>query len=256
MFAPSPLAGPQSYSLDTLNSDPAEMSAAKRARVAEAMPLAQLDLTKLTIDKRTVDGKTIYDILLDGEIPHINLTPGTSLDVKFGFDMIGETEQRSFHPDSKVDPKAAKNESLGFALSVDRDLETMLERLDDRCRELCAAAGLEGEWKPFISHPYPTFKRYVNLKVGLKGVCTDLRIQDGDELKQGSGWDFLQACEASICGKDYGRGFSTAKVKVSVKLRPWSMNGKCSVSVAPVFLVIKPQPKPIKATPFDDDIEW
>jgi hypothetical protein len=41
-----------------------------------------------------------------------------------------------------------------------------------------------------------------------------------------------------------------------VKLRPWSMNGKCSVSLAPVFLVIKPQPKPIKATPFDDDVEW
>jgi hypothetical protein len=234
------------------------MSAAKRARVAEAVTFDQLDLSKLTIRKREASGKTYTDLLLDNDIPHINLTPGTSLAVKFGFDMTGIIEPRSFHPNTKLEKEPKPHESLSLGVTVDGELEATLVRLDDRCRELYAEAGLEGEWKPLVSEPHTQFKRYAKLQVGLKGDCADLRIQDGDELKQGSGWDFMQACEASVCNtnNECERGFSYAKVKVSAKLRLWSVAGKCGISLAPIYLVIKPQPKPKAANPFADDIEW
>ena len=50
MLAPSPIAGPQTYSLDTPNSDPT-MSAAKRAR-AEDVPYAEVDAEKLSLKTR------------------------------------------------------------------------------------------------------------------------------------------------------------------------------------------------------------
>jgi len=260
MFAPPPFEGPNSYPLDAF-SDPATMSATKRPRVAEALRFEQLDLSKVTFNQREVDKKTYEDILLDGDIPHLNLTPGTSLDVKFGFDMTGTVEKRSFHPGAKVEPQP--NESLSLAVSVGRELEEVLQRLDDHCRELCTAFGVKGEWVPLLSHPYPQFRRYAKLRVGLKGDCAELRIHDDGELKQGSGWEFLRTCEASVSGSDgFAPGFSYAKVKASVKLRLWKTAGtadtagKCGISMAPVYLIIKPQPRPKLANPFADDNEF
>ena len=228
------------------------MSAPKRARVAEAVAYTEVDTAKLTLNVREDEkhGKFL-SVLLDGHVPHINLTPVGSLHVLYGFDMGGKLEPRSFNSDAAAKP----NESLGLRVVVEDQLAATLRDIDDRCRDLYAENGLVGEWMPLLSRQkedenLKDFERTVKLQICLKGDCAALKIMDGNEVLKGAGWDFLKAQEAGHCG------FRGANVKVAVRPRIWAVAGKCGVSLAATQLFVKPGEKPAMKDVFADDAEW
>ena len=250
MFAPSPFT--EGFTDQPSSPNLSEMSAAKRARTAEVVLYTDVDVSKLSLSVRDTEkyGKMVTAVI-DGQVPHINLTPGCSLQVLFGFDMGGKMEPRSFNSEAAAKP----NESLSLRVVVESAQAEILRKLDDKCRELYADKGLEGDWMPMLATPaleenLPDFARTVRLHVCLKGECTDITVKDGVEVRGGSGWEFLNSFEA-------GRGgFRYASVKAAVKPRVWAVGGKCGVSLAVTQLVVRPEQKPVVQNAFADDDKW
>ena len=240
------------YSDSPISSLSEVMSAPKRARVAEAVAYTEVDTAKLTLNVREDEkhGKFL-SVLLDGHVPHINLTPVGSLHVLYGFDMGGKLEPRSFNSEAAAKP----NESLSLRVVVESPLLEALREFDEKCRKLYEAAGLEGDWMPLLAYPnklneIPDYAMLARLQICLKGDRAALKILDGNEVLKGAGWDFLKAQEAGHCG------FRGANVKVAVRPRIWAVAGKCGVSLAATQLFVKPGEKPAMKDVFADDAEW
>ena len=117
MFAPSPFAA--GYTDQPSSPNLSEMSAAKRARTAEDAHYIDVDVSKLSLSVRDVEkyGKFVTAVI-DGQVPHLNLTPGCSLQVLFGLDMGGKMEPRSFNCPGNADAAAKPNESLSLRVGT------------------------------------------------------------------------------------------------------------------------------------------
>ena len=242
MFAQSPFTVSDSHSHSN-----SEAMASKRPRTAEAISHYEVDPSKLSLTVNDgKEGRKFVHVVLDDVIPLINLTPTGSLKVVYGFDMTGKMEPRSFNSDAPAKP----NESLGLRVAVDNDLAKTLQRMDDRCHELCEemkGGNMAEEWMHLLSTTKEGHSLTVKLHIGLKGECTAIKFLDS-EVKKGEGWDFVKEIDPD--------GFRYAVVKAAVKPKIWEVAGKCGVSLVVTELFVKPEPKPVKKAIFADDIEW
>ena len=249
MFAPSPFTVTHSVTHST-HSD-VEAMAVKRARMTEAVPYTEVDFEKLSLNVREdKDKRKFIDLVSDGFVPHMNLTPTGSLEVIYGFEMTGSMENRSFNSTAEA---KSKNESLSIVVSCLAELATTLKLIDERCNLLYFNQGFKGEWKTLVPDGSDEGSKNVRMHVCLKGDCTPIKVK-ADEMLKGEGFDFLKTCPGSEVG------FRSAKVKITVKPRIWEITGKtglaAGVSLAATFLFIQPGAKKAHVDPFADDDEF
>ena len=196
-------------------------------------------LFKLGRDEKTIIAE------LNGEQIKFNLTPSgaQSLKVIYGFDMDGRMEKRSFNC---AEIEKSPNESLAIRVKLSLELQDALEDLDNKCRMLYSTMGKE-EWVPLVSYNEKFKTASVKLRVCLTGYSTALKVVDGNEVKKGSGWNFLNG---------FGQNFTRADAKAVVKLRVYKIQGKAGISLAASELFLKPNEQIEGEDTFADDVEW
>lgn len=214
---------------------------AKKARVEEPKAFGDIDVETATL--KIVEGKEKYMVpLFDNEVAYIVLTPGGPTKIAYGFDMRGQYEQRSFNSPGT---KAAGNESLAIQIELDNEQVKFFEAVEAKFKPQFPSEE-KYEWTSLLrttKHNETAAKVNVCLS-GEESALTLLKfIQDG-KVVSGKGWDFLKA-QADV-EKAGAYAFGGGELKVTVKLRAWSMTGKDGVirkglSLAATHVMIKPR---------------
>ena len=214
---------------------------AKKARVEEPKAFGDVDVETATL--KIVEGKEKYMVpLFDNEVAYIVLTPGGPGKIAYGFDMRGQYEQRSFNSQGT---KAVGNESLAIQIELDNEQVKFFEMVEAKFKSLFPTEE-KYEWTSMLrttKHNETAAKVNVCLN-GEESALTLLKfIQDG-KVVSGKGWDFLKA-QADV-EKAGAYAFGGGELKVTVKLRAWSMTGKDGVirkglSLTATHVMIKPR---------------
>jgi hypothetical protein len=215
---------------------------AKKARVEEPKAYGEVDVE--TASLKIVEGKgEKYMIpLFDNEVAYIVLTPSAPTKIAYGFDMRGQYEQRSFNSPGT---KAAGNESLAIQIELDNEQVKFFEMVDAKFKTLFPTEE-KYEWTSLLrttKHNETAAKVNVCLS-GEESALTLVKfIRDG-KVESGKGWDYFKVqADAEKAG---AYAFGGGELKVTVKLRAWSMTGKDGVirkglSLAATHVMIKPR---------------
>jgi hypothetical protein len=198
--------------------------AAKRARVEEPKAFGDVDVE--TASLKIVEGNEKYMIpLFDNEVAYIVLTPSAPTKIAHGFGTQGQYEQRSFNSPGT---KAAGNESLAIQIELDNEQVKFFEMVDAKFKTLFPTEE-KYEWTSLLrttKHNETAAKVNVCLS-GEESALTLLKfIRDG-KVESGKGCDYFKA-QADV-EKAGAYAFGGGELKVTVKLRAWSMTGKDGV---------------------------
>jgi hypothetical protein len=216
--------------------------AAKRARIDVAKAFAEIDVEGFSLKVGGGDPPMLFPSMANEPGLRINLTPGSNLELPFGFDTSLKFEQPSFL--TGVANKRI-SEGLSLRMEVSGELSDFLERMDAKLMAELRKIDQKFEWQPLVRNGQ------AKVVIALKGSgCTGLKIF-GEETLAGSGWDFLQP-HLKDCWN-----FRRADAKVVVRVaRVWRAAGKAGVTLEATQLALKPTPKPTEEDAFPDDVEW
>ena len=221
-------------------------SSATMARVEEPKAYGDIDVETATLKIVEGKGEKYMVPLFDNEVAYIVLTPTGPTKIAYGFDMRGQYEQRSFNNQGT---KASGNESLAIQIELDTEQIKFIEVLDARFKGMFPTEENEKyEWTPLLrttKHNETAVKVNVCLN-GEESALTLLKFIHEGKVLSGKGWDFLKA-RADI-DKAGAYAFGGSELKVTLKLRAWSMIGKNGIlrkglSFAATHILIKPREK-------------
>lgn len=215
---------------------------AKKARIEEPKAYGDVDIETASLKVVEGKGEKYMVPLFDNEVLYLVLTPSGPTKIAHGFDMRGQYEQRSFN---SAGTKAAGNESLAIQVELDNEQDKLLEKVEAKFKALFPTEE-KYEWTSLLrTTKYNETATKVNVCLnGEESALTLLKFIHEGKVLSGKGWDFLKA-RADI-DKAGAYAFGGGELKVTVKLRAWSMTGKDGVirkglSLAATHILIKPR---------------
>ena len=195
-----------------------------RARTATITNYNNVSCEMLTLDSEGT-------ILVDDDVPRINLTPTGSLQVRYGFNLSGQYEKPRF----LVKDSESKANFLSIRIALDKDQLDFMNCFDYECRKHYVAEHPDIEWQPIVTYMERDNLHLIKVKVYFAGTVTLMRVWDKEGPEIVCGWEHAkQLIEDNDC-------FYRADAKLVIKpQKVWNINGKAGISFVATQLGLRP----------------